>query len=134
MGPWSRGAEPRGSRARILGASLTRRRWAKRMLRRVMGPRRRLVLLYLADSAVLASSVVVATIVRLDFDLDLLNVRGALGFAALAVAIGVGFGTLTGLYNGSHRLASFDEVVALASSAAAVTILLTLVDYFPRPR
>ena len=76
------------------------------------------------DAAAWAVALLFATVVRFDFDLDEVDVRGWLVIAVLAAITQTVAGLACGLYTGRFRFGSFDEVAGLAVATSLATIVL----------
>ncbi len=83
-----------------------------------------------ADVLAWAAALVLATLLRYDFNLDQVNWRGLATAVPLAMALQTGVGFAAGLYTGRWRFGSFDEVFALVRAIGFTSGLLFLVNPF----
>jgi FlaA1/EpsC-like NDP-sugar epimerase len=81
-----------------------------------------------ADALAWVGGLAAATAIRYDFDLTRIDLEGLAVFVAVAAALQVLVGILTGLYLGRWRLGSFDEVSALGRTSAEATAVLVVAD------
>ena len=87
------------------------------------------------DSVAWAVGLGTATAFRYDFQLSRIDVLGLLAIIPLAALAQLAAGVSAGLYTGRWRFGSFEEVAALARSAALTTAFVWVVDVaFTRPR
>ncbi len=94
--------------------------------RGLFAPQRRVHLL--ADSLVWVLALILAVLLRLDFDAHRVRLSGLLGMSIIVVATQIAIGGLSGLYAGRWRSGSFDEVAAIARATAIQTAFLFLVN------
>lgn len=92
------------------------------------GRRSSTVVQAVVDAAAWSLCLVLAVLIRLDFDWSRLDVVGVLAMIPLAVEAQVISGYVVGLYRGRWRYGSFDEVAALARAAFFTTSLLFAVS------
>jgi FlaA1/EpsC-like NDP-sugar epimerase len=82
----------------------------------------------LVDGAAWVAGLLVAVLARYDFAPTLRHLAGASVVAILGVVLQATIGHTRQLYRGRYRFAGFDEVRAVASVTAAVTLVLTVLD------
>jgi FlaA1/EpsC-like NDP-sugar epimerase len=100
--------------------------------RRLLAPTlaRRVLLLAGADLVCWAIGLSVASVLRLDFQVDEVVRWGQVAVVPLAAACLVPAGLLFGLYTGRWRYGSFEEVAALGRATTLTTMVLLGVDRF----
>ncbi len=76
------------------------------------------------DGVAWALALLFAAVVRYDFDVDEVDLRGWLTLALVAAVVQFGVGLSCGLYTGRFRFGSFDEVAGLVMATAGVTVVL----------
>ncbi|MDQ3306390.1 MAG: polysaccharide biosynthesis protein, partial [Actinomycetota bacterium] len=76
------------------------------------------------DAVAWALALVFAAIVRYDFDVAAVELRGWLTLAVVAAFVQFGVGLSCGLYTGRFRFGSFDEVAGLMVATVGVTVVL----------
>src|SRR5687768_17102336 len=76
------------------------------------------------DGVAWTVAIVVAVLLRLDFDLGRVHESRLAGMVLIAVAAQISIGGMTGLYAGRWRSGSFDEVAALVRATAIQTVFL----------
>ena len=91
---------------------------------------RRVMLLAGADLACWAVGITVASVLRLDFEVDQVVRVGQVAIVPLVALCLVPAGLLFGLYSGRWRYGSFEEVAALARATALTTLVLLAADRF----
>jgi FlaA1/EpsC-like NDP-sugar epimerase len=80
------------------------------------------------DALAWAFALLFASVVRYDFDLDEVELRGWLTLAVAAAVVQFAVGLSCGLYTGRFRFGSFDEVAGLVVATAGVTVVLFAVN------
>jgi FlaA1/EpsC-like NDP-sugar epimerase len=100
---------------------------ATRTVTRSTSYRARRRLQALADGSAMAASVLVAGLLRYEFEVPEGQIGRLLWFAALGAALLVGAGTLRGLYGGRWGFGSFEEVSALVESVVLATLVMIAV-------
>ena len=90
--------------------------------------RRRIVAQAAVDAACWAVALSVATLLRYDFELGLVNLAGVAMMIPLAIESQVISGYAFGLYRGRWRYGSFDEVEALVKAVTLTTVLVVGCD------
>ncbi len=83
------------------------------------------------DALAWAVALLFASIVRYDFDVAEVELRGWLTLALVAAVVQFGIGLTCGLYTGRFRFGSFDEVAGLVVATAGVTVVLFSVNLWP---
>jgi FlaA1/EpsC-like NDP-sugar epimerase len=81
-----------------------------------------------ADAAAIAVALLVATLLRHDGDVAQVDWLGLLELAAVAAVVHTGAGLRFGLYTGRWSYGCFEEIAALAKTAALTTPLLFVLD------
>ncbi|GIF14498.1 polysaccharide biosynthesis protein [Actinoplanes teichomyceticus] len=81
----------------------------------------------LVDGAAWSAGLLAAVLARYDFAPGRRELNGALTAVVLAVLLQAAIGHTRQLYRGRYRFAAFDEVRAVASTTAAVTLALTAI-------
>jgi FlaA1/EpsC-like NDP-sugar epimerase len=94
--------------------------------------RRRFVVQATIDSASWLIGLLAATLLRFEFDMAPIDTAGLVSLMALASGAQVVAGRVLGLYVHRWRYGTFDEVMAMVRSAAAVTLLISIIDVLPR--
>ena len=82
----------------------------------------------LADASVMFAAMVVAALLRYDFDIPADGQRSLLEFGGAAALVFVVCGALRGLYAGRWTFGSFEEVRALVSAIGVATAILLVAD------
>ncbi|GIF03990.1 polysaccharide biosynthesis protein [Actinoplanes siamensis] len=82
----------------------------------------------LVDGAAWVAGLLAAVLVRYDFAPTRGHLAGALATMALAIVLQAAVGHTRLLYRGRYRFASFDEIRAVGSVTAVVTVVLTVAD------
>jgi FlaA1/EpsC-like NDP-sugar epimerase len=90
--------------------------------------RRRAVAQAALDACAWAAALGLATFLRYDFNLELVNVAGVATMIPLAMEAQFVSGYAFGLYRGRWRFGSFDEVASLAKAALLTTVLIVSLD------
>lgn len=73
-------------------------------------------------------AITIASLLRVDFEVDQLELWGQIVIVPIAGVIQLAFGGWLGLYDGRHRQGSFEEAVAVGKSVAFTTPVLFAVD------
>jgi FlaA1/EpsC-like NDP-sugar epimerase len=81
-----------------------------------------------ADALALSAALLLATLLRHDGDLAQVDLTGLLVLAALAAPVHTAVGLHFGLYTGRWSYGSFEEIAALARTAAVTTPLVFVLD------
>jgi FlaA1/EpsC-like NDP-sugar epimerase len=80
------------------------------------------------DIAAWAFALLAASLLRLDLDLDRVDVAGLLSMVPVVAVAQLAAGTASGLYRGRWVFGSFEEVAALARSVAISGVVLLAID------
>ena len=88
----------------------------------------RLVILTVLDASIWVVMLVLATLLRFEFDTKSSLTGGLLATVAIAVAAQLGIGFTTVLYRSRWKVASFEEMAALALTVAATTDVVLIVN------
>lgn len=91
---------------------------------------RRFFLSAVADSALIAISVVIASAMRFEFDLSGPMWGSTFAFIAMAISIQIALGMLEGLYMGAARFGSFDELAGLARAVGFGTFASAMLSRY----
>ena len=91
---------------------------------------RRFFLSAVADSALIAISVVIASAMRFEFDLSGPMWGSTCAFIAMAISIQIALGMLEGLYMGAARFGSFDELAGLARAVGFGTFASAMLSRY----
>ncbi|MDP8975222.1 MAG: polysaccharide biosynthesis protein, partial [Actinomycetota bacterium] len=91
--------------------------------------RRRTAVQVAIDAAAWLVALTLATVLRFDFRLDLINFAGLAVMVPVAIEAQFVAGYAFGLYRGRWRFGSFDEVEALVKAVVLTTALIFALDY-----
>src|ERR1700754_4040494 len=81
-----------------------------------------------ADALALAAALLIATLLRHDGHFDHVDVAGLLVLASLGAIVHTAAGVQFGLYTGRWSYGCFEEIAALAKTAALTTPVLFILD------